>query len=1528
MFRAIGIRALRLLTVLLCLVAIAALALLIVTNTDWGRERVRRYALSFLEGHVKGRVSIGKVTGNLLSGITVHDFAIRDSAGAPFVVADAVTASYRIGSLTSKRLWFDDVTITRPLVVLDKPPGTTWNYRKIFHRDTTGAPGGPSPWTEYIQFTDLTVIDGHVIVRTPWTPSSRLTPSARDSAVRATLEGKSRLMVVRVPGGFQKIAELQHINAKAPVLRLTDPVIPHRLAQISSLNMSAYPFRPPAAEVRDLRGAFLFNDDSVWWGNAYAELPASRVSGNGRYVLDNGDMTLVLRGAPAALADLRWIYPRLPSEGEGTLDFRLEWVGATETYIARNADVRVRQARVSGNFGFTMTDTVTIHDTDLRLANFDTRLLEQLLPHFTSPRRGAFSGRVAAQGGQHALELDGDLTFADASDGTSRVIAKGMVGFGVGMRMRDLRVQMQPVQVELARGYLKDAPVSGTLSGTLLLNGDTRSTVLATGNVRHVDRGAVSELSGRAEIRAASTAGMGGSTWFDVDATARPVSLVELGRFAPGIGLQGYVSGSLRATGTMQRLAVRADLQLPDGGALTARGNVGLSAAAQRRQFDVAVGMRVLNLRTVLANAPRTSLTAQATARASGATLATMQGNIAADLATSSWDSVSVDSGSVRVALANGLARVDRLRVSGAHSSITASGTFGVVAGRTGELSYHAQLDSLGAFNRWLPRSSADTGVVAPRPARLVSALERARADSARRDRATEVQRAIQGGVPPRLVVDTPKSVPRGALAGSVYAAGTIRGNLERFDMRGRATGSDVVAFGSSVRRFQSEYAWTNARTPQSVVAVGLTADTASIAGFAFDSVDVRFGYQKPKGRVEVVVRQGSERDYALRGDFLLDKDGRQLRIADMTLRFDTTRWVSTHQANIRWSASGITVDNFELRDGRIGRIYVNGLLPTEGTASLEVAIDNFQVQNLIDLLESDVKMTGLVSLAGRLDGTLRAPIIHGAFGLVTATYRGADVPDAHGTFDYANQRLATRLDLLRSGGSPVTTAIGTLPVNLALSGATGPRLLDRPLALDVSADSLPLELVPYFTDAVSQTTGLAVGRVAVRGTLRHPSIVGGLAVTRGSVTIGPTGMRVTNVVAAVRMVNDSVYIDSIAGQSRGPVKLRGVITMAPLSNPVFDLYLVANDAEVLRNDRGRLRADIGLGLSGPLHRAALSGQVTLRQGVFYVPEATGKKVINAGDPQLFSVVDTTLDAERNLFPTGSTLFESTRVDVALVVNRNTWVRSKEMNIEVFTEGPVQVRSFRGNPSLVGTLTTDRGEYEFMSKRFQISRGSATFVGGRDLNPSLQVTGEYQVQLAAAPALTIKVLIGGTLKRPKLSLESDAQPPRSQSELLSLLAFGASTSDLTQGEGNSFVTGTAGDVVGLGAQFAVRRLAGVALGVAVQQFETQAGRGIGADVFDITPSDVPTQLEGGNTIYTFLRDTKVVVGKYVNPRTFLGVQEQSAVLGIRLQHRDSRGFVYQTYWEPRVLLQEPTLSVQPYVTTTTFGMALIREWRF
>ena len=84
-----GRRLFRLLVVLSVIVVLAVLGVWMLTNTDFGRERVRRFALKTLQNATHGIVKRGALRGNLLTGATLVDVAITDSAGRPFFAADS-----------------------------------------------------------------------------------------------------------------------------------------------------------------------------------------------------------------------------------------------------------------------------------------------------------------------------------------------------------------------------------------------------------------------------------------------------------------------------------------------------------------------------------------------------------------------------------------------------------------------------------------------------------------------------------------------------------------------------------------------------------------------------------------------------------------------------------------------------------------------------------------------------------------------------------------------------------------------------------------------------------------------------------------------------------------------------------------------------------------------------------------------------------------------------------------------------------------------------------------------------------------------------------------------------------------------------------------------------------------------------------------------------------------------------------------------------------------------------------------------
>ena len=1514
---------------LLAGIAVVALLLLaatlLVTNTNWGRERARRYVLGLIQRNSHGIVHIGGVTGNLLSGFTLHDVVITDSARAPFIKADEIWARYSLGTLRGKKIEFSEVRLVKPVIVLDEQPGGKWNYDRIFPRDTT-TPSGPKKtgWGTWIRFSDVTMLDGDLTVRSPWRPDPNITPAETNDAVRRAFGPEGRLALVKVPNGYQKVSSFHRINGLFPLVRLEDPGYKNRLIDVAALKMIAEPFRPPVADVRGLTGTFEFTGDSVWWKGARASFPATRVSGDGRYYLSNGDLHLRLHGDPVNPADIRWAMTRLPEQGSGKLDFGLDWTGKKSVYLARNMDLTLVRSHVTGQIEVAVTDTLAYRNADLHFTSLDTRLLTQLFPAMKFPRPLTLTGQAKFDGGEHSLNINGDVTVDDRLSGRSRLVGNGLMGLANGIfNARDLHVRMAPLQMGLAKAVAPSIKLDGTLTGMVTLNGTTAAIMTAQGDVTHVERGALSRATGRASMR------VRGLPWYDVDARMHPLSLVTLGQFMPTVGLRGSASGPMRLKGPANDLAINTQLTFPDGGFLDLRGTMDLASKVTGYNLDFVT--RLFNANTVIAKAPQTSLTAVGSARGLGFDPATMQALLTASVSASSIDTVSIDRANVKVAAANGMARVDTLAVELPQGIVEAKGTFGLAPGHSGTLTYHVAIDSL---SRLAGLISRDTGVVNPRPGILARRIARAKADSARIARATEVERAVTGKQLPRFAVDTPKTVRKNELSGSAQADGVATGNIRNFGLKGTASGSNIVARGNSVGSFVADYDWINARTPQSQVRISAQARAVNAAGFSLDSVGAKLTYQKPNGTAQMVVSQDNSRKYSADAQFTLNKVRNELRLNNLKLQFDTSVWASTRVAALHWGQAGVDVDSLELRNGATGRIFVNGLIPKQGSANLDVAVDNLNVGDVVALTQSSINAKGLVSFNVHTTGTLDNPQFKGAFGATGLLYNGTTLPALHGNVQYANQTLTGRAEAMRAGQPPFLVAEGTVPINLAGTGVTGSRFpANRQIALNITADSVPLDLMPQFSDYVSNVRGRASGSFKLGGSLDKPQLTGQFALHEGQARVVLAGINLNQLEASIRMLGDTVVIDSIVANNKGRIILTGGIGLRPLTAPSFDLKLFTQSAQVLNNQRGQLTVGANLAMVGPLKDPHVTGDVRIRQGVLYIPPSDNKNLIGAGDPALFNVMDTALMASRELFPSQSPLLANLRMDVNLRIDRDVFVRSREANVEIYSEQDlgVHVNRAKETPVLDGVILSERGEYTFMTRRFTIKRGSATFINSTELNPTLQAQGEYEVRQPNREAINIQIVVGGTLRTPNISLTSDAQPPIPQSDLLSYLAFGQSSTSLVQLEGSGLTNGGGGtNLVGAGAALASRQLAGVALGVAADQIAGSAARSLGADVFTITPADVQTDV--GN----FLRATQFEFGKYVKSHTFVAVKSpldpQALVRpGVQIVHRfgGTQGYRLETGVDTRYLLREPTLSRdQNIATTSAFGAFLIREWRF
>lgn len=1523
---------------LVSVVILAVGAVFVVTNTNWGREQVRTRVIAALGGAVHGSLTIERIDGNLLHGVSLLGVVITDSTGAPFVKVRELQTGYAIRPFISRKIELSNVRLIDAEVVLDRQGAEPWNYDRIFPVDTLS----PKSDTAGIQFGDWIVlhdarlINGHLTVRIPWAPNDSLSKSARDSTIKVALDSSNRSTIVRVASGFQQVQEFRAITAKLPLVRIAHPDFKTRLIDVDSLRSTVLAFAPPAAEVKQLQGKFELNADSVWFNVPHLELPDSRLTVSGRYTIDNGDMALHANASPVALSDARFLYPPLPAQGFATMDVALLWEGRKQQYLVRKLRLNTGTATAQGDVGITLGDTVELHQTNVTFAGVNTKLVSQLVPSFDIPRQGQLSGRAKIDGALTAMQIDGDVTFVDTRSGSSRVLAVGEIGTANGIvRTRNLRVTLTPVQMDLMRIAVKDFPLDGTVIGTATLNGATDTRLTASKfELTHWQDGEQSRFVGTGAVR------LGDVPYIALNANAEPLSLVTVGKFAPAAGLRGTVSGPITLDGTLRDLAVNSTLRSSDGGIIAANGRLDVDSKEIGYNLDVSTKLFDANL--LVEKAPRTSLSASLSANGRGFDPETMQADVNASMSTSTIDTLAVDSSRVRVRIASGIVNVDtfNLRVPGAAADIT--GMFGLSKTATGTLAYRVQVDSIGKLARYLP---FDTSIVAPRPGPVAERLAAARADSSRLQQRLAVARAA--GVAPQavpVVVDTPPSLHRDSLAGSALLQGSLTGNINNFDLQGTLRGAGIVAMGNSAQRVQAQYKWTAALTPEALIDVTAGADSVVAAGFQLDSVSVRGTYKEPGGNARVSVFQNSRRDYSLNATYAVYPDRNEVKFDALNFRFDSTRWAATKPGSLLWGQPGIEIENIDLTNGKGGHIFADGKVPSEGSANLTLKIDNFEVADITGLLQSDLAMRGLLSVDTKVTGTGAAPVIVGNASVANVMYDGNVAPSLTTKFNYDQRKLVAQADATYEGRS-VAQASGMVPIDLATTGVTGSRLLDAPSSVDIKADSLPLDFASRFTDAISEVRGFAVGTAEIRGPIKKPKISGDVSLVNSEMRITSLGAKLVAMNAAVHVKGDSVVIDSVVASSGGRIAITGGIGIAKIAEPSFDLHVVADNARVLDNYnlntvdpsglRGRVNADADMTIKGPYTGVVVAGRARIREGVVQIPKTDTREQISAGDPVVFAAIDTTKGGLDGVVAKPSALMNNLEMNLALAVDRDTWVRSKEANVEIFSNGDLRVDVNRrtGALTLDGVVSTDRGEYEVFSKRFRLKGGSATFIGTQQINPLLQFTGEYEVKQASQQALKIKILIGGTLLRPRLTLDSDAQPPITQSDLLSYLAFGSESGSLLQGGGTSVSGGTAGGgLVGTSAALASKQLFGVVLGVITDEIEAEGTRTFGADVFNVTPASIPPELAAGKfgKFGTYLKGTQLEFGKYFTTSTFLGLNLQAtATPGFRAEHRfGSRGLSLESTLQPRYFLPEPSLAPQELKKANAFGMFLVRRWKF
>src|SRR5687767_10803111 len=113
---------------LLTLAFIAAVTISVTVGTSAGREQIRNVVEQQVGGSINGRLHLGKVSGNVITGFAIDTFAIHDTSGSLLVATGRIVVDYDPRDLLDRRILLRNVRVTRPVIQLKQYVERDWNF--------------------------------------------------------------------------------------------------------------------------------------------------------------------------------------------------------------------------------------------------------------------------------------------------------------------------------------------------------------------------------------------------------------------------------------------------------------------------------------------------------------------------------------------------------------------------------------------------------------------------------------------------------------------------------------------------------------------------------------------------------------------------------------------------------------------------------------------------------------------------------------------------------------------------------------------------------------------------------------------------------------------------------------------------------------------------------------------------------------------------------------------------------------------------------------------------------------------------------------------------------------------------------------------------------------------------------------------------------------------------------------------------------------------------------------------------------
>ncbi len=1443
------------------MIGVLALAL-IVSQTPWFRDWLRRYIVRESTQYLNGQLTIGSLDGNLLFGADLADLAV-DVSGERVVAIKGVELDYNVFSIVSKGLTLQQIKIDQPVLQVERDAGG-WNLARLVKRQEQEADRqGPM---RPISLPSIEISDASVSIKDATASGVSLPRRIDDVDVKAEFEyapvhysltldhvscrGTSPNLLLDELTGKLAVRDdnlyLNDVTLKTSETSVTvNGVVEQYLATpVLKLTTTGSVSVPEIGRVVPAAAGFNLHPSL----ELRAEGPAERLN----LVLDvrseaghvRGQLTTDVQSPNfAARGDLDLeqldLAPILRDPGQRT----------NLTGHAR-LDLAMKSSPASAPAADRLGGTLAFNGPRVVAAGYEARNVT--VSGTASGSRITLDGRAAAYGGiatargfivtpapgrAFAFDLRGA---ADGVDLRNLPAATGAPRLATNLSVSEYHVTGHGPSIQ-GTATLNDS----TVEGARFSSGTTAEFALSPATISYAARGSVTDLNlnrlgGALNITALAQPEYDGriNGSFDVSGSSprTPASTRASRESAPASSMsamkldaKGTLTDSEIFGGRLPEMAVDAHL---DGGGLNAqvRGSFeGFDPGqiAKRQELEGTLSGTVdANLAIADISAPITPASVTADGRAT--------------LAQSTVGGLRIERAQVEARYTGEVGDLAKLEIEGTDVKATASGRLSLDRHTSSDLKYHVEAQNL---------------------------------------------------------AELAKLAGQADVKGAATLDGTLTGNGASLASKGTLDGRDLSYGANSALDLNSQYTVVVPELQFANARVEATTDATfvKVGGTELNSVNATTIYDQKTLDFTTNVKEKT-RELEAAGKVIFHPDHQEVHLPTLAVRTQGVEWRTApdSQATIKYGRERVEFEHVRLISADQS-LDVNGALSLgtgTPTSAVDVKATNVDLHQLETLTLQDLGLTGKLNADATIAGSTAAPDITGNVQITNGTFQNYRYDSLSASLNYKGTRIGVDARLQHSP-TEFMTAKGSVPTSLFKASPTGEHVEPLPgEAVDFQVTSSPigLGLVQGFTNQITNVTGTLQADVHVTGSGQDPHVQGFIDVKNGAFGVPAAGGAFTGLTTRIELQPEGVRVPEFQLLDRHGQKLRvaGELALHASQVGAVNISIDSDNFEVINNQLGDVQLQTALKLTGELRRPKLVGDVRLDAArvevdkvleLFYTPYSEGSlpDVVSAertteggGSAEdatksalsKASASATSPDAEakaaqeENETPVPAGPAAALAMDVHVVAPDNLVLRGKKLrpggptgtalgDINITLGGDLRVQKNPEAPiTLLGTVNTVRGTYDFQGRRFDLVRdGTIRFAGTTSINPLLDINATRKIPDTGVEA---RIHIAGTSKAPQLKLTSD--PPLEESDILALIVFNRPVNELGTGERSSLAA-TAG---------------GIATGFIAAPLGESIGKALDLDLFEIAP----TTTDSGDL------GASITVGQQVNQRTFVKLYQQ------------------------------------------------------